>query len=76
MNASPDEIDRLLRYMPIIVMDGGVTEWERQFCATMIRRNRSGSFRPSPKQMPILKRIVDSFQKRTMTQDAPVIEAQ
>lgn len=60
------EAATLLSYMPIIVRDGEITDWERKFCASMIARNRTGAFRPSPGQLVHLRRIVRAFQDRTM----------
>lgn len=56
-----DDTALLLHYMPIIVRSGTVTEWERQFAASIIARSRKGAFRPSEKQTAIMRRIVDEF---------------
>lgn len=62
------EVDRLLGYMPILVRDGGVSDWERKFCASIISRSRRSAFRPSEKQIAVMDRMVSEFQRRTMTQ--------
>lgn len=55
-------------YLPILVRDGGVSEWEREFCASLIAQQRRGhAF--SAKQEAVLARIVAAFQRRTMGDD-------
>jgi hypothetical protein len=58
------EIERLVHYMPILVRDGGVSEWERKFAASIIHRSRRTSFVPTDKQIGVMKRMVDAFQDR------------
>ncbi len=60
-------------YLPILVRDGGVTEWERGFCASLIAQQRRGRAL-SAKQAEILDRIVDAFRRRSLTQDGEVLE--
>lgn len=52
-------------YLQALVRDGGVTEWERKFCASIIAQMRKGRA-ISDKQSGILSRIVDDFKARTM----------
>ena len=60
-------------YLPILVRDGGVTDWERGFCISMLALvNRGGRF--SVKQAATLDRIVSEFQRRTMRGDRGVLE--
>jgi hypothetical protein len=73
MSATADEIAALLVWPPIIVQASGITEWERKFCASIIARNRSGAFRPSPAQVAVLRRIVGAFRAR-MLKDERVVE--
>lgn len=55
-------------YLPILVRDGGVTEWERQFCASLIAQQRRG--RPlSAKQQATLSRIAEAFKRRSLSGD-------
>lgn len=63
------EVDGLLHYMPILVRDDGVTDWERKFCASMIARSRSRAFTPSDKQTATMRRIVTKFQASKMGHD-------
>ena len=63
----PNEVDRLLHYVPMLVRHDSVTDWEREFCISIMARMNSGAFVPSPKQTPILQRIVAKFQAATMT---------
>lgn len=61
------EVDRLVHYMPILVRDGGVSEWERKFAATIIRRSRGkNGFTPTAKQIAVMSRMVKAFQEREM----------
>ncbi len=57
--------DAPTQYLPILVRDGGVTDWERKFCASLIKKQRAG--RPlSEKQVWTLRGIVERFQARAM----------
>lgn len=62
------DTDALVRYMPILVKDGDVDEWERKFCASIIRQNRGSAFSPSKKQIGVMRRLVDKFRKRAMAE--------
>jgi hypothetical protein len=64
-----DDQDNLLHYMPILVRSSIVTEWERDFCVSMVHRSKKGPFIASEKQMTIMARIVDKFQRATMAED-------
>lgn len=66
---SSGEVQRLIGYMPIVVRSETPTEWERKFCASMIRQNNRGAFDPSEKQISIMQRIVSKFQKDAMLGD-------
>lgn len=63
--------DAPTQYLPILVRDGGVTEWERNFCASLIRQERAGR-RFSEKQAATLRGIVERFQRRAMKDDQVV----
>lgn len=56
-------------YLPILVRDGGVTDWERKFCASLIAQQRRGRA-VTPRQEETLTRIVEAFQARAMTQES------
>ncbi len=56
------------QYLPILVRDGEVTDWERKFCASLIAQERRGG-RLTEKQAEILTRIVQAFQRRALTDD-------
>lgn len=58
------EIDHLLHYLPIVIRDGALTEWERSFCASIIARSRRVAFRPTPAQVRTMRRLVDGFRRR------------
>lgn len=60
--------DAPTQYLAALVRDGGVTEWERSFCASLIRQERAGR-RLSEKQAATLRGIVERFQQRAMGQD-------
>ena len=74
MTAGPGEISVLLGYMPIVVRDGGISDWERKFCASIIAQNRRGPFRPSVRQIDAMRRIVHDFQRRTLRGDDALVE--
>ena len=59
------------QYLPILVRDGRVTEWERSFCASLIRQTRAGRV-PSDKQAQTLQGIVARFQARALRDDGVV----
>ena len=67
------EVGQLLVYMPILVRSSEVTEWERNFCASIIHQTRGSGRPPSDKQIGIMRRLVAKFQA-TMRQDMDVIE--
>ena len=70
---APAEVDRLLGYMPIIIRAPDISDWERQFCISIVGRIRRGAFCPTDKQIRVMTRIVDEFQTAVMT-DEPIIE--
>lgn len=55
-------------YLPILVRDGGVTDWEREFCISLLGQQRRGRVL-SEKQLATLDKIVDAFKARSLTQD-------
>jgi len=66
--------DAPTQYLPILVRDGGVTDWERKFCASLIAQQRRGRA-ITPKQAATLQRIVAAFQDRVMREETEIIEA-
>lgn len=69
MTATPGEIDLLLTYMPIIICAPDQTDWTRKFCASVISRTKRGAFRPSEKQVGVMRRMVADFQKSLRDDD-------
>lgn len=63
----------LLHYLPIIVRTG-ISDWERQFCISIIGRMKRGAFNPSPSQSKVIVRLVEAFKERTLRDDTPLIE--
>lgn len=59
--------DDATNWLPILV-SGDVTDWERQFCASLIAQTRRGR-RLSDKQGRILCRIRDDYRARVMGDD-------
>ncbi len=55
-------------YLRTLVCDGGVSDWEREFCASLIAQQNKGR-EISEKQTAILERIVASFQRRAYAAD-------
>lgn len=67
MNA---EAEALCAYLPAVVRDGGITERERKFVASVIHQRRRWPGRQlSEKQIVWLRKIVSGFQDRTMRED-------
>ena len=64
-----DEDANLLHYMPIIVRAPDLSDWERTFCASMIRRSKRAAFTPSDKQRGVMRRIVREFQEAMLRDD-------
>lgn len=71
MTILADESARLLHWMPMVVASAGLSDWERQFCASMIVRARDPRFVPTRKQMGAMHRLVARFQAETLRDDAP-----
>ena len=64
------EADALCAYLPALVRDGGVTERERKFVASVIHQRRRWPGRAlSEAQVAWLRRIVGAFQERTMREE-------
>lgn len=59
-----NEVSQLLHWMPIIVKAPDVPDWDRKFCASITGRMRRGAFAPSPKQLAVMRKIVDRFGQR------------
>lgn len=76
MNVSVAEWSRLTHYLPLLVRDRNVTDWERSFCSSLLARVRRGSFQPSIKQVSVLRRLVSDFQDRELrvVEDRPVMD--
>jgi len=70
---TPGETDLLIHYMPIIVRAPGLTDWERQFCISACGKIKRGTFKPSEKQIGVMRRLHGKFLDMTRD-DAPVIE--
>jgi hypothetical protein len=52
-----------------------VSDWERGFCASVIRQSRRGGFAPTDKQVSILRRLASKWWAEGMADsDGEVIE--
>ena len=60
------EADRLIHYMPLVIRAPGLSDKAREFCATIIARDRRGAFTPSAGQMKWMRDLVDQFQAQVM----------
>ncbi|MBC7157381.1 MAG: hypothetical protein H5U20_07685 [Rhodobacteraceae bacterium] len=60
----------LVHRMAILVREPGLTEWERSFAASIVAADRRGRFRPSEKQVGVMRRIVADHNARTLRPDA------
>jgi hypothetical protein len=67
MTVSPDEIGRLLHWIPIILRAYGVSDKTREFCASIEAQKRRPGFRPSPKQAAVMREIVDAYVRSTLS---------
>ena len=67
---STGETDRLMGYMPIIARAPDISDWERQFAISIAGRiKRSPGFQPTDKQVSVMARIVEKFQRDAMADD-------
>ena len=64
--------DSPTHWLPILVR-GDVTEWERNFCISLLAQVRRGR-QLTDKQNGILCRIRDDFQARDTRDEGPMIE--
>lgn len=73
-SATPSEVERLLHYMPTCA-EKAQNEWARSFAADMAKRANWRKWRPSPKQVAVMRRMVaDLFLHRGAEADFPLIE--
>ena len=69
------EVARVLGWMPQVIRSAGLTDWERQFCASMIvRHRRSPAFTPTDKQVGIMAKLVLQVQKAAFSEDTITTE--
>lgn len=54
---NPAELERLIHYMPTIAQRSE-NEWARGFAQSIVRQSRRRAWRPSPKQMSMMKKLV------------------
>jgi hypothetical protein len=57
-------------YLPVLVRSGIVTDWERDFCASLIRQTNRGR-ELTEKQAATLARIVKRFMADAMQPEEP-----
>lgn len=67
------EVERLIRFLPVIVRSDAVSDWEREFCISILSRNQKGRWLPSQRQAAVMRRVVDAFVRREL-RDNPLIE--
>lgn len=72
--ATPGEIDQLLSYMPIIMRAPGISDWSRQFCISIVGRTKRAAFKPTDKQIGVMRRLVEEFQATMRDDDAALVE--
>lgn len=63
------EADNLLNWMPVCVRAPGLSAFERQFCISILGREKRGGFVPSEKQMGVMRRIVERVREEAMGAD-------
>lgn len=73
-DCNPSEVERLLFHMGAVASNAS-NEWAQGFAQSILRqRNRKG-FRPSPKQLALMQRlVVDLFTYRENANDFDLIE--
>lgn len=74
MTATQGETDLLIHYMPQIVRSAGLSDWERQFCISACGKIKRGAWRPSEKQIGVMRRLHTKFLEQMRDGDAPVVE--
>lgn len=73
-SATPSEVERLLWHMPACAAQAQ-NEWARSFAVDMARRAHWRRWRPSPKQVAVMRRMVaDLFVYGSKDADLPLIE--
>ena len=60
MPATPDEIERLVWYMPSVA-ERATTEFARGFAQSVVKQSRRRNWQPSKKQLPIMRDLVRSL---------------
>lgn len=70
----------LIHYMPLVVGAPWLSDWERSFCASIVAKARSGRFRPSARQLAVMRPLVARFRREAFgdagpgrDDDAPVL---
>ena len=57
---SPDELERLLHHMPTVAR-GATNTWASGFAWSIVRQGKRPGWRPSPKQLSIMRRLVSDL---------------
>lgn len=58
--ASGEEIERLLFHMPSVASQFD-DPWAKSFAESVIKHSRRKNWKPSPKQLPIMRRLVSDL---------------
>lgn len=71
---NPSEVERLLFHWPAVVRAAG-DDWAKGFATSIARQSRRRGWRPTQKQMEIMRRLVaDLFTHAHEGGDHPLIE--
>lgn len=58
--APSDEIERLVHYM-VTISEKSANEWSRTFAVSILRQSRRRNWKPSPKQLTMMRRLVSDL---------------
>jgi hypothetical protein len=74
IEAPADETERLLFHMPTVA-ERATNTWAQGFASSIVRQSRRHNWRPSPKQLTVMRRLVaEMFAHGNEEEECPVIE--
>jgi hypothetical protein len=71
--ATPDEIERLLFHMPTVACLAP-TEWAAGFAKSVIGQSRRKHWRPSEKQIVVMRELVSDLFRQEQEDDFQLVE--
>ncbi|MEM9966476.1 MAG: hypothetical protein AAF755_00100 [Pseudomonadota bacterium] len=74
LSFAPCDIERLLHHMPAVACQAE-NEWAGGFAKSIIKQSRRRHWKPTPKQLSIMQRLVaDLFSHGVVADDLEVLE--